>query len=1084
MTISSHDQFRNELATALTTLLVGPLAPDEILDTRPSDTYLTGILWPRDAPLSVLEDDDDAVAYQSGTDGAFEFPIPGYRLIKPCSIGITFSIKPGTSCTIELAETARYHQVEPRQESSSDNTPNQPQMRLQWSRRQLNYHFAVAADETRAEWRQNDFQLPDGSVKRDSNLTVHIKRRINDDHIVITATLINESRSDDELQVKESMCLFQAGLRVQSARPDGMPGIVPRPPVRYSGGDEDAISNCLLYQHVKEYATGHGVSTDWPTAIEHSVQWIKTSWVPKATVEGTSPAGHPTLLELQDLPLNPLSAASLSDSKNRQQICNALLEFCNLYGRWINTTLKPDLGLIPSDLHPAASANLDRCETAFKRMRRGVDMLLSHENAWLAFSLANEAMDKQARYNSKRDRKGPLRWRPFQLAFMLLVLPGIVDPADDDRLTMDLLWFPTGGGKTEAYLGLTAFSIFFQRLESSHRRSHGGVDVLMRYTLRLLTVQQFQRAAALIHACDTIRENDRELLGDARITLGLYVGSDSTPNRLEEAGSKIAEEKTGSRPSSTPIQLLQCPVCGEKLGPASYHVDIDAGRMTITCFDSNCSSAGSSLPVQTVDEVIYRDPPSLLIGTVDKFAQIPRNASMRKLFGLGTPNRPNLIIQDELHLISGPLGSMTGLYEAAIDLLCSSNGVRPKVIGSSATIGRAAQQVRALFDRDVLQFPPPGFSADDSFFAIKDTTSPTRLYLGVASAGRSPKFALQAVLGNVMGLVKAQIEKNPGCERFADPYWTCVAYFNSLRELGGAIVMMHDDVQRTMRVVGRRLSATPRRITDPQELSSRISSSAIPRALAELEVGLTSGIYEQPKDIVLASNMISVGVDVPRLGLMTVNGQPKSTAEYIQATSRVGRSTAGLVIALYNFGRPRDVSHYEHFRAYHEALYRGVEATSVTPWASRARDKALHAVFAALVRHLIPGMHEESDAVDFNSSLPEVRRLADYLIERASNATAGLEEAATRADLQAIIDEWSRRADTARATQDDLQYWEHRVPFGSAKAHIMRDAESMKASDQRSWPTPNSMREIEPSTAFVLRRTAAERKARSGENNG
>jgi hypothetical protein len=435
--------------------------------------------------------------------------------------------------------------------------------------------------------------------------------------------------------------------------------------------------------------------------------------------------------------------------------------------------------------------------------------------------------------------------------------------------------------------------------------------------------------------------------------------------------------------------------------------------------------------------------------------------------------RPTLIIQDELHLISGPLGSMAGLYEAAIDMLCQDGKVRPKVIGSTATIGRAANQVKALFDRSVLQFPPPGFDASDSFFAVRDEDGADRVYVGVSTAGRSPKFALQAVLAALLQGPHVLKEIGLTPEDELDPYWTCVAYFNSLRELGGAHVLMLDDVPRQMQFIARRLGTSPRPLEGPpEELSSRKASNEIPEVLRRLDARLGNpDVYaQQPVDTVLASNMISVGVDVPRLGLMVVNGQPKSTSEYIQATSRVGRGIPGLVTCLYNFGRPRDVSHYEHFLWYHGALYRAVEATSVTPWAARARDKALHAVLIASVRHLVNGLVDDEAALDFDETRPEVSVIVDRLIRRANDGTNGLETEATRRDLRAIVRRWNRRSARSKAESKRLRYWEKRAPFGRTAPHLMRAAEEARSAGSDAWPTPNSMRDVEPSTAFVLKK--------------
>lgn len=416
---------------------------------------------------------------------------------------------------------------------------------------------------------------------------------------------------------------------------------------------------------------------------------------------------------------------------------------------------------------------------------------------------------------------------------------------------------------------------------------------------------------------------------------------------------------------------------------------------------------------------------------------------------------------------------MAGLYEATIDLLCTDGEIRPKIIGSTATIGRARRQVRALFDRDVLQFPPPGFDASDSFFAVRDEKGSDRLYCGISTAGRSPKFALQAVLAALMQSVHILRSQGQVPSAALDPYWTCVAYFNSLRELGGAHVMMLDDVRRQIAVLATRSKSSPRPLEEPPlELSSRVPSREIPEILKRLSqaIGPADPYESDPPDSVLASNMISVGVDVPRLGLMVVAGQPKSTAEYIQATSRVGRSQPGLVVTLYNFGRPRDLSHFEHFLSYHSALYLTVEATSVTPWAPRARDKALHAVFAAAVRHLVAGLLSDDAAIAFDGTDATVGKIVQHLIRRARTATDGATDADIRAEIEDIARDWERKASNARAAGRKLNYWEKPAPYGKTSPHLLYSAEQTLTASAGAWPAPNSLREVEPSTAFVLKK--------------
>jgi len=1055
---------RTEIIGHATALLLGPLSDDERIGSAPVDTYLTGILWPEGEALDAIEDDQSDGA-RAGEDGESDDAVPGYRAIRPCSFGLTFAVDPETVVEISLGATSRYRAVEgeaPRPGAKSER---------QWQRGALGYSLTVAPGGA-ATWRTSVFRNAAGEEVTDPEVELHIRRRIECEQQVLTVTLINKAVETDDRH-RDELCLFQTELIVTAGK-ETVGAIRPRPTPPPVGLDEDAQSAALLYRDVVEFAVGHGVSVAWIATDHRRASEVRTTWLPRAEVRGMSADGHPTLREFRARHPQALEATWLAQGGGRAEVMTALKDFVACYRDWIGTALQARLDEFSDDLLQAAERNHDRCLEAARRIERGIRILETSDKAWAAFNLANAAMDRQSRYDIKGDRKGPLIWRPFQLAYILLVLPDLATPGDPEgsRGCVDLLWFPTGGGKTEAYLALTAFEIFHRRLSDAGRRSEGGVDVLMRYTLRLLTVQQFQRAASLICACDAIRR-ERGDLGTAAISLGLYVGGEATPNRIEDARSALADEHAGQSPRSTPCQLLVCPVCGADLPPSAYSLAAGGDAIDIRCTNAACETTGRTLPVLTVDDFIYAAPPSLVIGTVDKFAQLPRRKDIRALFGLDAGLRPGLIIQDELHLISGPLGSIAGLYETVVDLLCTSDGVRPKVVGSTATIGQASRQVRALFDRSVLQFPPSGFDAGDSFFAIGEGgEKPDRVYLGLCSAGRSPKFALQAAAAALLQAPE-HLRANGSPDRAIDPFWTCVLYFNSLRELGGAYVLLQDDVPRQMAFIAPRLSGVARPLEqEPVELSSRVPSRELPEKLNALGVSLAADndpYAALPPDSVLASNMISVGVDVSRLGLMVVNGQPKSTAEYIQASSRVGRGLHGLVVTLYNFGRPRDVSHFEHFPAYHSALYRAVEATSVTPWAPRARDKALHAVLAAAVRHLVDDMADDGAATDFEADDEQVRAVIEAIRRRAASASEGIEGDAASDDLEAIVREWAQRSQDARSGGRRLVYWEKKAPFGGTRPHLMKSAEDGGRASDLAWPTPNSMREVEPSTAFSLK---------------
>ncbi len=708
-------------------------------------------------------------------------------------------------------------------------------------------------------------------------------------------------------------------------------------------------------------------------------------------------------------------------------------------------------------------------------------------------------------------------WRPFQLAFILLNLPALTDLHHPDRredadAIADLLWFPTGGGKTEAYLGLTAYTLAIRRLQGTieGRSGQDGVAVLMRYTLRLLTLQQFQRASSLICACEMIRRQDPARWGSTPFRLGLWVGQRSTPNTTEES-QKASTSDHGTYSSNfggigSPRQLTSCPWCGLPIeGGKNIHVEgyhRGRGRTFIYCSDpygqcpwSFAQSPDEGLPVLVVDEEIYRLLPALLISTVDKFAQLPWRGQTQMLFGQvdkycsrhgfrspdledkdahkasgkypaarsfpQAPLRPpDLIIQDELHLISGPLGTLVGLYETAVDYLSTwevdGRKVRPKVIAATATIRQASQQIEALFLRKVSIFPPQGIDVEDNFFSRQRQPSeqtPGRRYLGICANGRRMKAALIRVY--VAFLSAAQVLSNQ-YGAAADPWMTLVGYFNSMSELGGMRRLVDDDVRKRIWEMDKRgLARRSRPVVE--ELTSRKSSSMIPDVLGKLERSFGTTPY--PIDVLLATNMISVGVDVKRLGLMVVTGQPKTTAEYIQATSRVGRAFPGLVCIVYNWARPRDLSHYEQFEHYHATFYQQVEALSVTPFAPRALDRGLAALLTSIVRLSGPAFNK-------NDAAGNVAEATDLFDEAITVITHRAEEIAkdaeaverVRTDLEKLRHYWLQKASTIPA-------------LGYKKQQDSLTLGLLKEPERGKWEPftcLNSLRDVEPTVNLIL----------------
>lgn len=655
-----------------------------------------------------------------------------------------------------------------------------------------------------------------------------------------------------------------------------------------------------------------------------------------------------------------------------------------------------------------------------RRMRNGARLLHDDETVRKAFIQANRAMyDQYLHYSvvsgnrkSVGDPEGIERsWRPFQLAFLLMNIASFVDEESEERQLLDLIWFPTGGGKTEAYLGLTAFVLLYERLSNN---TSDGITVLMRYTLRLLTSQQFLRAATLICALESMRKTDASgELGERPFTIGLWAGSEVSPNSWSQAISELNDWK--KRDTAFPFPVIACPWCGEDLRSSGYKKKRKNKRerdyiLACECSNPDCEyHAGYGLPVQFVDEDLYGAPPSILISTVDKFAQLPYRPESYVLFGKGESSGckpPKLIIQDELHLISGPLGSMMASYETLVDELCTARKgqscAKPKIVASTATISHAAEQCHALFGigrTNIVQFPPAGLDQGDSFFAIEDGDGDGRLYVGVYAP--SAKSFATASIQLYTELLWRPVEWDV-CETEKDPYWSVMGYYSTLRELGQAATWASGDLverlRQKMKAARENGESHRRYLNNYVELTGRLDSSEVGKNLKNLE----KHCHEDGCiDLCLATNMISVGLDVTRLGVMLVAGQPKTTAEYIQATSRVGRgSTKGIVFVLYGTQRPRDRSHYEQFKQYHQSFYANVEPSSITPFCANVRKRTLAGVLIGLYRSLKP---------DAECSVPEKRVIgeAQRIVTKRVELIDDLEADSTKEELASIEKRWN-----------------------------------------------------------------------------
>ncbi len=1135
----SPAQIRQKLQDAVMADLLGPAnGPDEIVD-EPSvrDRYLIGRLGPQGQRWQEAEqervtaeqtDGELDVAGADDEDGVADARPPQAVSMQPSSIGLSFVVSGEAEALRITARWGRYLRADGQGEAYTTSAGTQ---RLIWRRTPVEgVAGAVALRPGRMpSWAPNPDQ-PDVRVEG------MVRRRSDQWHV--TLFLVNGQR--EPKQRKDEAWVFQPELAVEDAQ--GRP-VFERRPVNKASEDPELRSMAMAYRNIMEYAVGHGVGVhavaspgDPRCAIR-----LETRVAPLYDVPQTRPVVPDGLvIDMRALAETPDGGFGA-----------ALNPMVVAYEAWIADlafrTSNPSPDLAP--FMDAAPASVDQCLEAARRIRAGIALLDADRQAAEGFRFANRAMadqrDQTIYATARRQDQDPdlaaimadpanHSWRTFQLAFILLNLPALTDPKHPERGEIaDLLWFPTGGGKTEAYLGVAAYTMAIRRLQGMQgdRSGLAGVAVLMRYTLRLLTLQQFQRAAALMCACELIRRSDPAKWGDEPFRIGLWVGRNSTPNSTEDAAEVVRSLRDSKYyTGSTPHQLTYCPWCGAEINPGK-HIDVETpgqgrGRTFVYCGDpygrcefSKKQASGEGLPVVTVDEEIYRRLPALLIATVDKFAQMPWNGRVGMLFGQvngycerhgyrspeiedsdSHPRKgdlpaartiqvpllrpPDLIIQDELHLISGPLGTMVGLYEAAVDRLASweLDGVRvqPKVIASTATVRRAGAQVDSLFARQVRIFPAQGLDVEDNFFSQQvpvDEENPGRRYLGIFAPGVRHKTALIRVYTAFLSAAEYLFGVDAYGQK-ADPWMTLVGYFNSLRELGGMKRAADDSINVRLRRMGQagRPGMTSRSLNPYQgvrELTSRRSAAEIPEILDQLSIPFDPVAEQQrrqkrtrergtpPLDVLLATNMISVGVDVSRLGLMVVAGQPKNTAEYIQATSRVGRQFPGLVCTVYNWTRPRDISHYERFEHYHATFYQHVEALSVTPFAPRALDRGLSGAFVSLVRLAGAELNANDGASRVSRDHVYVLQAADQLVRRAGRVTGTAGEQLVRSALAARIDQWmSRRANLGSGAR--LGYRDKR---DGITVGLLQDP------DNRGWThftCLNSLRDVEPTSNLVL----------------
>lgn len=1119
-----YAEVRKQILEAVKTDLIGPTDREEVLNENPVSSYITGMLFPSDSAIEEDENYNDVEftekryedVDQNKTESVMledEEPEPsvtkGFK--KPSSLGVSFYINESISSLKASISWGLYHVEKDDTEEKIEDSINKPEHKDK--KKHSCYVREPLCDEIIIDLEKlgKSGRIP---LHQNPNVFLYmIQATIANGYKMISLYLHNNDKNSNSKEYERIM--FQVQLKISD--PSDKPIFVPEYMCRNTELEEE-----FYYKNRPVYARGRGCAATWNKHEDELYAYqINSAFIPDYEISGVS-------TEIKGMPQNALSMLYFGMADKKENALNILNQLSSLYGDWINSVLENNPELGKSIPHTKGDEIIDNCKSANQRIMDGITLLKTNEKAYQAFLFMNQSMYLQRSITSfskdygkgipcslrdymkdtperglKRDHSA---WRPFQIAFILLNLRSMIDEECSDRENVDLLYFPTGGGKTEAYLGLIAFTIAYRRLTASSEDEYikdGGVTVMLRYTLRLLTTQQRDRLLKLVIAMEMIREKHPDLYGSKDISIGFWVGGSLTPNKFSDySDTDTYKKKDFERKVAN--QIIKCPYCGKKITRDNYKILPREKSVKISCSDRNCyfsERSGHYIPAYLVDEEIYGKCPTIVISTVDKFAQLPWSENVGLLFGktdrycprcgyIATgadhPQRhnakdgldavtvekckpfypPELIIQDELHLITGPLGTIYGGYETVIEEMCSleRNGkkILPKYVVSTATIKNAKEQIKCLYSREnFTQFPPSGFDASDSYFMkeVPLSEKPFREYAGICANGQSVKTTLIRLYSIILQTAY-DLSKKPEYEDYIDPYYTLVGYFNSIRELGGAVRMLDDDIKSRLQTVKKKYNSPLQRYLDydkVKEITSRIPSWQIADVLEKLAIPFNKDKQKQEcYDVVIATNMIAVGMDVDRLGLMTVVGQPKQNSEYIQATSRVGRRYPGIIFTVYNPYRPRDLSNYENFVGFHSQMYRYVEGTTATPFAARARDRFLHALVVSLVRQELDGMLKNAQAVDIVSvSDEDLEKIEKTILNRVAVVAPSAYDD-TKTDLIGFIDGWK-----SLARSGNLYY------------HIIKGKDEGKKSLLEYYgnphlpyekPTLNSMRDVEQSS--------------------
>ena len=1100
---------------------------------------------------TIAEEDIAESGETSGGDEAtddFEVTSPDVR--HPSTVGVSFCVRldEGGCVLVRLPQEIQFNwqdaaaaaafPVNGRYEACTrewTEEDGQPRNAPMWRRRHgVRPDTLVSIDESNLEsgtvYRE-DLNMPDGSPIA-LRLEVFPRRLRSDDNTwLLTVVLRNSTQLAGGREPREAV-LFQTFFDVSVK--GGKLKEYPESERPLNQLEEEEQSLALLYRESATWGIGHGCACGWDAEPGGSPQTVYADIMPTVELPSMTPDIFDSEGNAIQLSMRALGQLSDDGSGSAWQSLENLSEE---YGIWLQQR-REEATTLPG----VADRNLDSCEACLNRINDGISLLRQNARARKAFKLANISMllqqisTKQVLlrplgwdggrqmvfpagerlspweiYQSESESGHIGSWRAFQIAFLLMSLKGVVDGSSPDRDIVDLIWFPTGGGKTEAYLGVMAFYMFHERLliegDAQDAPQRDGTNVLMRYTLRMLTTQQFQRAASLICAMEFLRRNPAEhgmgTIPGRRFSLGLWIGGSGSPNKLRVAKTEVNVFKSG-KTNGNPLILTECPWCRSQIGrydgsrPRAVPMNRWNSERTrgitevanqghlLHCPDGRCEFGVEDwqqwLPVEVIDERIYANPPSLVIGTADKLAMIAYRPAAGALFGRGIrggeltriAQPPGLIVQDELHLISGPLGTMYALYEGIFERLCSSQHgdemIKPKIVASTATIRGAAEQVMALYARENVQlFPSPALLMGDSFFgkyARNDDGSlkSGRLYLGIHANDYGSVLTAQ-----VRAFSSALFRPYSMSPERRDPWWTLLAFYNSIRELGGAKTLFDSDIRSRLKFLFNRedFPFDDRRLLPRvEELTSRLSQAEIVGMMDKLATAY-SDVDNKAFDACLVSSIIEVGVDIDRLSLMGVVGQPKTTAQYIQVTGRVGRKwweRPGLILTLYNPSKSRDRSHFEQFSSYHRRLYERVEPTTATPFALSAIQRALPGALIAWARQHGSASVQDNSPVESHAAcegaLEEAYRILE---ERCGKVQVPEDQERSLRELERV------RSELERKWRQNPQEWERFPPSVDGEYLMLWPGQfATLLQKDRGVTVPSSMRQVDGSAELTI----------------